>query len=692
MSMQDRPRGGQSGLEDAVRRSTATGVLALDGRNLSSLPEDLVRGPQPQRGRKHGADAATTTVSFESGSGGWWQVEPISKLSLSRNALARLPSCIVQDCFETLVHLDVSYNQLCALPDALHHCSALKYVNCAHNLLEAMPASGLPSGTVVLDISHNKIQSLPDAFLLPPERDSTSADGSSMIVELRANDNRLRSLPRSIGRFTMLQVLECGRNRLEGNALDVLAPPAETSDAGAHGCLLLRELDASRNELTHLPVHIGRLVALRRLDVRENRLSCLPASISQCAELCELYVGANRLVELCEEHVDGGDGRRADWKEMRSLKMLDVSQNKLTALPESIVNLPSLSVLDVSNNDITRLPLSIGKMRGTLRKLVLHGNAIRSIRRELLEGETVELMKYLSEKLEKSVIFGETPSAEDDFERGADGDRHGVSRAGAASSRPNVTPVQGRLTLVDDKNVRSMPILLQYAHALTHIDIHGNAIEVVDPEDARAIACSMPQLVELNLGRNRISHWPFRDVVADAASADGMGSSLRYINISFNSPSLVLPSPSARGLGLSSLFPKLVHLDLSGCTTPTLAQHIDSDVSRLGLLEELYLMQCALVDFPSSLIRRGSRLQRLSLASNAITVIPEDMTVLRNLKSLDISNNDISRLPPSLGLMDESLVTLLVEGNPLRTIRRTVVMKGTRALLEYLRNKLPEPP
>ena len=106
MSMQDRPRGGQSGLEDAVRRSAATGVLALDGRNLSSLPEDLVRGPEPQRGRKHGADAATTTVSFEGGSGGWWQVEPISKLSLSRNALARLPSCIVQDCFETLVHLE----------------------------------------------------------------------------------------------------------------------------------------------------------------------------------------------------------------------------------------------------------------------------------------------------------------------------------------------------------------------------------------------------------------------------------------------------------------------------------------------------------------------------------------------------------------------------------------------------------
>ena len=100
-------------------------------------------------------------------------------------------------------------------------------------------------------------------------------------------------------------------------------------------------------------------------------------------------------------------------------------------------------------------------------------------------------------------------------------------------------------------------------------------------------------------------------------------------------------------------------------------------------------MQCALARFPASLLRSGSRLQRLSLAGNAIPSVPEEITRLGCLRTLDVQNNEISALPPALGLMDAHLATLLVEGNPLRTLRRAVILKGTRALLEHLRNRLP---
>ena len=57
------------------------------------------------------------------------------------------------------------------------------------------------------------------------------------------------------------------------------------------------------------------------------------------------------------------------------------------------------------------------------------------------------------------------------------------------------------------------------------------------------------------------------------------------------------------------------------------------------------------------------------------------MTALRRL---DLTNNDLNSLPPELSLM-EGLTSLAVEGNPLRTIRREIISKGTVAIKEYLK-------
>ena len=46
-----------------------------------------------------------------------------------------------------------------------------------------------------------------------------------------------------------------------------------------------------------------------------------------------------------------------------------------------------------------------------------------------------------------------------------------------------------------------------------------------------------------------------------------------------------------------------------------------------------------------------------------------------------------SSLPPVLGTMD-SLQSVLLEGNSLRTLRREIVAKGTSELLKYLRSRM----
>jgi len=58
------------------------------------------------------------------------------------------------------------------------------------------------------------------------------------------------------------------------------------------------------------------------------------------------------------------------------------------------------------------------------------------------------------------------------------------------------------------------------------------------------------------------------------------------------------------------------------------------------------------------------------------------------LEELNLSNNALGSLPPRLGLMP-ALRALLVEGNCLRTIRRPILERGTPALLDYLRSRMP---
>eukprot|EP00116_Pleurobrachia_bachei_P006740 sb/3467002/ len=69
------------------------------------------------------------------------------------------------------------------------------------------------------------------------------------------------------------------------------------------------------------------------------------------------------------------------------------------------------------------------------------------------------------------------------------------------------------------------------------------------------------------------------------------------------------------------------------------------------------------------------------------SAVPGNITGMTSLRRLDLTNNDLNSLPPELSLMD-GLTSLAVEGNPLKTIRRDIISKGTVAIKEYLKLKL----
>ena len=68
--------------------------------------------------------------------------------------------------------------------------------------------------------------------------------------------------------------------------------------------------------------------------------------------------------------------------------------------------------------------------------------------------------------------------------------------------------------------------------------------------------------------------------------------------------------------------------------------------------------------------------------------VPEGVSSLQVLEELNLADNAITALPPRLGTL-ASLRVLHLQGNPLRSIRRPVLEKGTQAVLEYLQSRIP---
>ena len=58
------------------------------------------------------------------------------------------------------------------------------------------------------------------------------------------------------------------------------------------------------------------------------------------------------------------------------------------------------------------------------------------------------------------------------------------------------------------------------------------------------------------------------------------------------------------------------------------------------------------------------------------------------LEELDLSNNELSSVTPYLSLI-ATLRALKVEGNPLRTMRRAILEKGTPGIMLWLKDKMP---
>ena len=129
-------------------------------------------------------------------------------------------------------------------------------------------------------------------------------------------------------------------------------------------------------------------------------------------------------------------------------------------------------------------------------------------------------------------------------------------------------------------------------------------------------------------------------------------------------------------------------LDMGGVQIKNLSP--TSGLFSFSFLINLYLNHNALTVIPPE-ISKLRQLELLDLSGNNLVTIPPEMGMLTQLKELYLFDNHLQVIPPELGTLHQ-LQTLGIEGNPIEPSIKSIVQKeGTPALISFLRDSCPAP-
>lgn len=101
----------------------------------------------------------------------------------------------------------------------------------------------------------------------------------------------------------------------------------------------------------------------RVLDLSGQGLSQIPEYVFNQTNLEELNVSNNNLTGAIQSQIG----------QLKNLKILNASNNKMTGVPAEVGQLSKLEVLDLSSNQLTGLPNELGNLQN-LKTLNLSGN------------------------------------------------------------------------------------------------------------------------------------------------------------------------------------------------------------------------------------------------------------------------------------------------------------------------------
>ncbi|KAK6633229.1 hypothetical protein RUM44_003830 [Polyplax serrata] len=514
-----------------------------------------------------------------------------------------------------------------------------------------------------LDLSSNNIKKIPNQI--------NQLDG---LTTLLLQQNVVESLPLELGHLRNLVKLDLGYNKLhkipselsslkELRTLNLSHNVFKKFPEVIYDLVMLNSLDISSNIIEIMEPGIGFLTRVVDLNISHNKLSSIPNDITSCKALKDLNMSNNRLTstglpelinmqniekiqlqyncltllpvitgcsELKEIHLGFNEIQEVTIEELSTLSHLQVinlRNNMLQKLPKEVSCLQNLVRLDLSNNNLKELPATLSLLPH-LESLLVEGNSLRSIRRDILHGGTTRLINHLkqllpAEELEKNFNAQFPCTAVNEFP-----DRYTMRCSRAVN-----------LACKDLCSIPDKVFEEAVAVPCTIVDLSKNKLPVVPS----GVWLLYKTLTDLNLANNQLKEIPFE--IKNCAN-------LRYLNVA-NNQLKTLPD------------------ELGNCTR----------------IRELNISCNSIQEIPESVYQLLA-VEILNFSDNKITSLDaEKMLQLKFLANLDLTNNNLTNVPPLIGNMKQ-LRSFGLDGNGLRALRPAILAKGTEAVLAWLRNKI----
>ncbi|XP_032597389.1 leucine-rich repeat-containing protein 40 isoform X3 [Drosophila grimshawi] len=529
-------------------------------------------------------------------------------------------------------NLDLSSNALTHISPKIENLLTLTVLQLHDNALVSLPPEiGKLEKLVRLNLSHNKLSELPAEFYSLPE-----------LRHLNISHNEFLELNPDISNLHMLEFLDAGNNNIN------------TVPGGIGFLVRLTALLLANNHIKELPTDIVNMRSLQKLDLMKNDLIALPEDMGLMRKLECLYVQHNDIKELptfegnemlSELHASNNFIESVPQDlcaNLPHLKIFDLRDNKITQLPDEICLMRNLNRLDLTNNSISVLPVTLSSLAHLI-SLQVDGNPIKTIRRDILQCGTARILKTLHDRAQAKIRE----------EGGADEEAPCSSRSstgsqGAMNNLPN--------NMTDRYKLRHTRTLAVNLENLTNVPEH--VFQLASSENVHVVDFARNQLGSLPQGLQLMSNLVTELVLAH--------------NVIASVPTFI------------TQFTRITFLNLSN----NQIRDLPNEFGVLNTLRELNIANNRFEFLPKGLYELQG-LEILIASENHIKALNVDgLKGMPRLSTLDLRNNDIEFIPPILGNLT-NITHLELVGNPFRQPRHQILMKGTDAIMSYLRDRIP---
>ncbi|MHA1877749.1 MAG: leucine-rich repeat domain-containing protein [Promethearchaeota archaeon] len=440
----------------------------------------------------------------------------------------------------------------------------------------------------------------------------------------------------------------------------------------------LVELNLENGLITKLPLSISSLKNLKYFNINNNPIEIIPEKLLQFFKKTlippDFYQDITDLSDQLFLYIllinfDKPINQINIKYKLRNGKIteLDLSENELLSLPESIENLKILETLELSDNNLSTLPESIGKLTN-LKKLDVGYNRLSPF------PEIITKMTWLQELYIESNQFTSVPKSI----------RNLINLKGLSLEKNQLTELPE--TIGNLKSLKELYLETNHLSSLPKSIGNLTNLQILNLEFNQLTSLpknigGLKNLETLDLSENDLSSLPeeignlknLKELYLEKNQLKSLPESIGNL---INLQTLELSENRLTSLPESiGNLKNLKELSIYGNKLSSLPESIGNLINLRGL--DLFVNE--LTTLPES-IGNLTNLQTLNLMDNKLTSIPESIGNLKNLKELSLNGNKLTSIPESIGNL-KNLQTLDLRKNNLIQLP-----EKTKKILRELKN------